>query len=153
MLVIGWPSRRRPRQFWILLLAGAVGVWNLDEAILGVTTSPAVALEAAARAKSEWLALPRSRDERFSAQIPRTRGLGPHAGALGERVPRGQRPRQPSLAFTSSLSTRPSARLPPSLALTAVITLPMSLAEDAPVSAIATATSAAISSAPAAAGM
>ncbi len=47
MLALGWPSRRRPRQFWILLLAGAVGVWNLDEAILGVTTSPAVALAGA----------------------------------------------------------------------------------------------------------
>lgn len=44
MLALGWPSRRRPRQFWILLLAGAVGVWNLTEAMLRLTNSPAVAL-------------------------------------------------------------------------------------------------------------
>jgi signal transduction histidine kinase/ActR/RegA family two-component response regulator len=46
MVLLGWGSRRRPRQRWVLLLAAAVALWNFDEALLRVTGSFAVALAA-----------------------------------------------------------------------------------------------------------
>ena len=57
-----------------------------------------------------------------------------------------------SFAFTASLTFLPSTVLPASAAIVAFMTLPMSLALVAPVSAIAAATAAAISSSDAEAG-
>src|SRR5687767_132598 len=52
----------------------------------------------------------------------------------------------PSLALTTSLTVLPSAFLPASAACAAFMTLPMSFIEEAPVSLIAAATAASISS-------
>ena len=64
----------------------------------------------------------------------------------------GARAQAPSLRRTASLTACPSAFLPASFGITAFITLPMSFGEVAPVSAIAAATAASISSGVAAGG-